>query len=43
MNLIINLMKKYKSFIAYAVFEVFTTIVNIAAYNICYYNWEFRF
>lgn len=31
-------MKKYKSFIAYAVFGVFTTIVNIATYNLCYYH-----
>ena len=41
MKLIINLMKKYKSFIAYAVFGVFTTIVNIVTYNVCYYKWEF--
>ena len=40
MKLIINLMKKYKSFIAYAVFGVFTTIVNIVTYNVCYYNWK---
>ena len=31
-------MKKYKSFIAYAVFGVFTTIVNIVTYNVSYYN-----
>ena len=38
MKQIIALMKKYKSFIAYAVFGVFTTVVNIMTYNICYYN-----
>jgi len=41
MKLIINLIKKYKAFIAYAVFGVFTTIVNIVTYNVCYYNWGF--
>lgn len=40
MKQIIELMKKYKSFIAYAVFGVFTTVVNIVTYNICYYNLE---
>lgn len=38
MKIIIELMKKYKAFIAYAVFGVFTTIVNIVAYNLCYYH-----
>ena len=38
MKMIIELMKKYKSFIAYAVFGVFTTIVNIVTYNVCYFN-----
>lgn len=38
MKLIIKLMKKYKSFIAYAVFGVFTTVVNIVTYHLCYYN-----
>ena len=38
MKIIIELMKKYKSFIAYAVFGVFTTIVNIVTYNVSYYN-----
>lgn len=38
MSLILKLMKKYKSFIAYAVFGVFTTIVNILTYNYCYYH-----
>lgn len=38
MELIFKLMKKYKSFIAYAVFGVFTTVVNILTYNYCYYH-----
>ena len=38
MKLIIGLMKKYKSFIAYAFFGVFTTVVNIVTYNLCYYS-----
>lgn len=38
MKLIISLMKKYKSFIAYAIFGVFTTVVNIVTYNLCYYK-----
>lgn len=38
MKLIVELMKKYKSFIAYAVFGVFTTVVNIVTYNLCYYR-----
>ena len=37
-NFILGLMKKHKSFIAYGVFGVFTTIVNIVTYNICYNN-----
>ena len=41
MKHIIELMKKYKSFVAYAVFGVFTTIVNIVTYNVCYVNLEF--
>lgn len=36
MNFIVKLLKKYRSFIAYAVFGVFTTLVNIVTYNICY-------
>ena len=40
MKLLIALLKKYKSFIAYAVFGVFTTIVNVAVYNVCYYKFE---
>lgn len=35
-KLVLGLMKKYQSFIAYAVFGVFTTIVNIVTYSICY-------
>lgn len=38
MNILMKLMKKYKSFIAYAVFGVLTTIVNIVTYNQCYYH-----
>ena len=38
MQMIINLIKKHKSFIAYGVFGVFTTIVNIVTYNFCYNN-----
>lgn len=40
MKRMIELLKKYKSFVAYAVFGVFTTIVNIVTYNVCYYNFE---
>ena len=29
-------MKKYQSFVFYAVFGVFTTVVNIVTYSICY-------
>lgn len=35
-KLVLGLMKKYQSFIAYAVFGVFTTIVNIVTYSFCY-------
>lgn len=38
MKFIVSLLKKYRSFIAYAVFGVFTTIVNIVTYNLCYYH-----
>ena len=38
MEYILKLIKKNKAFIAYAVFGVFTTIVNILAYNLCYYR-----
>ena len=30
------MMKKYQSFISYAVFGVLTTVVNIVTYSICY-------
>lgn len=40
MKYIIELIKKYKAFLAYAVFGVFTTIVNIMTYNLCYYQME---
>lgn len=36
MEIIMKLIKKYKSFIAYAVFGVFTTVVNIVTYHVCY-------
>lgn len=36
MKIVITLVKKNKSFIAYAVFGVFTTVVNIVTYNFCY-------
>lgn len=32
----IELIKKYKNFIAYAVFGVLTTVINIAVYTLCY-------
>ena len=35
-NLILKLMKKYRSFMAYAIFGVLTTVVNIVTYNVCY-------
>ena len=38
MKFIFNLMKKYQSFILYGVFGVFTTIVNLVVYHICYYR-----
>ncbi len=36
MDIIIKLIKKHKAFIAYGVFGVLTTIVNIVTYNYCY-------
>ena len=36
LEIVLKMMKKYKSFIAYAVFGVVTTIVNIVTYNVCY-------
>ena len=38
MKQIIELVKKYRSFLMYAVFGVLTTVVNIVAYNIGYYK-----
>lgn len=32
------LLIKYKSFLFYGIFGVFTTLVNIITYNICYYR-----
>lgn len=36
MEIILNLIKRHKSFIAYGVFGVLTTLVNIITYNCCY-------
>ena len=36
MEIIIKLVEKYKSLIAYGVFGVMTTLVNIITYNYCY-------
>jgi len=38
MKKITDLMKKYRSFILYAVFGVFTTAVNLIVYHLCYYQ-----
>lgn len=38
MNILLKLIKKYKSFAAYGIFGVLTTIVNIMTYNHCYYR-----
>ncbi len=38
MQIILKLMKKYRSFLSYAVFGVLTTVVNIVIYNTCYYS-----
>lgn len=38
MKFIFNLMKKYQSFILYGIFGIFTTIVNLVVYHICYYR-----
>lgn len=38
MKTILELAKKYRSFILYAVFGVFTTIVNLVVYHLCYYE-----
>lgn len=39
-KLLINLIRKYKSLISYGIFGVLTTVVNIVAYNLCYYKIE---
>lgn len=36
MNLVLELMKKYKSLIAYGFFGVLTTVINIVVYYLCY-------
>lgn len=36
MDFVKKMIKKYQSFLAYAVFGVFTTLVNIGVYNLCY-------
>lgn len=38
MELILKLMKKYKSLIFYGVFGIMTTVVNLIVYNLCYYR-----
>ncbi len=35
-NFIMKMIKKHKAFIAYGIFGVLTTIVNIVTYNYCY-------
>ena len=35
-KIVLGMIKKYKSFMFYAIFGVFTTIVNILTYNVCY-------
>ena len=35
-NFILKMTKKHRSFIAYVVFGVFTTVINIVTYNLCY-------
>ncbi len=37
----LDLLKKYKGFIAYAFFGVCTTIVNLLCYHLCYYVFAF--
>ena len=39
-KILINLIQKYKSLISYGIFGVLTTVVNIMAYNLCYYKFE---
>ena len=36
MQIIKNIINKYKSFIFYGIFGVMTTIVNLVVYNLCY-------
>lgn len=36
LEFILRIIKKHQSFIFYGVFGVFTTIVNIVTYNVCY-------
>lgn len=38
MEKIIDLIKEHKSFIFYGIFGVFTTIVNLVVYHLCYYQ-----
>lgn len=38
MKWLVNIVKRYQSFIAYAIFGMFTTIVNIVCYNFFYYG-----
>ena len=38
MELLKKLLIKYKSFLMYGIFGVLTTIVNLVAYNLCYYR-----
>ena len=38
MKVLENLFEKYKSFLMYGIFGVFTTIVNLVVYNLCYYK-----
>lgn len=40
MDILRKVLKRYKSFIMYGVFGVLTTIVNLVAYNLCYYKVE---
>lgn len=40
MEFIKQLVVRYKAFLVYVIFGVFTTVVNIVTYNVCYYNLE---
>lgn len=35
-DFILKMIKEYRSFIIYGIFGVFTTVVNIVTYNLCY-------